>query len=225
MDSFNLDPPPGFRGLDPELPIRRYFRHLPHYRQVGATYFVTFRLADSIPAQHRRTLVSMKRQFESNRLQFHSEQAQEAYAKKVFTLMERWLDQGHGHCWLAKNAIASEMQRSILHLQGERYLVSSFVIMPNHCHLAIKPFPDHELENVVGAMKSVVGKFINRNTGSVGRVWQQESFDRIIRDETHLFRVIQYIGNNPRKAGLAREHWRRWVYPHWEELGWGFRDP
>ena len=41
--------PPGFRGLDPNKRVRIYTRHLPHWRQDGATYFVTFRLADSLP--------------------------------------------------------------------------------------------------------------------------------------------------------------------------------
>ena len=41
--------PPGFRGLDPNKSLRIYTRHLPHWRQDGATYFVTFRLADSLP--------------------------------------------------------------------------------------------------------------------------------------------------------------------------------
>jgi hypothetical protein len=53
-EPFNLPDPPGFRGLDPNLPIRFYQRHLPHWRQVGATYFVTFRLADSIPQAHSK---------------------------------------------------------------------------------------------------------------------------------------------------------------------------
>jgi len=42
-------PPPGFRGLDPEKPLHFYRRHLPHWRQDGATYFVTFLLADALP--------------------------------------------------------------------------------------------------------------------------------------------------------------------------------
>ena len=48
--------PPGFRGLDPDKRIRIYTRHLPHRRQDGATYFVTFRLADSLP-EDRKSVV------------------------------------------------------------------------------------------------------------------------------------------------------------------------
>src|SRR5258707_12522120 len=44
---WNLPPPPGFQGLHPDKPVTAYQRHLPHWRQDGATYFVTFRLADA----------------------------------------------------------------------------------------------------------------------------------------------------------------------------------
>ena len=37
--TFNLSAPPNFKGLNKYLPVRRYERHLPHWRQDGATYF------------------------------------------------------------------------------------------------------------------------------------------------------------------------------------------
>src|SRR5437762_149680 len=40
---------PVFRALDEHGDIKIARRHLPHWEQEGATYFVTFRLADSIP--------------------------------------------------------------------------------------------------------------------------------------------------------------------------------
>ena len=51
--TFNLDPPPGFRGLDPHRPVKIYTRNLPHWRQAGASYFVTFHLADALPAARK----------------------------------------------------------------------------------------------------------------------------------------------------------------------------
>jgi hypothetical protein len=58
----------------------------------------------------------------------------------------------------------------------------------------------------------------------VGELWQEESFDRIIRDEEHLYRCIQYIGNNARTANILRARWRRWLRPEWEALGWRFEE-
>jgi hypothetical protein len=41
---------PGFKSFDPNAALRIYRRNLPHWRQRGSTYLVTFRQADSIPA-------------------------------------------------------------------------------------------------------------------------------------------------------------------------------
>ncbi len=68
------------------------------------------------------------------------------------------------------------------------------------------------------------GHLVNQKLGRTGLLWQEESFDRIIRDEEHLFNLIRYVGNNPRKAGLPEKQWMRWVHPEWEQQGWGFRD-
>jgi hypothetical protein len=57
-------PPLGFRGLDLDRPVRRYLRHLPHWRQDGATYFVTFRLADSIPEAKLIELQNLRNHWE-----------------------------------------------------------------------------------------------------------------------------------------------------------------
>lgn len=56
----------------------------------------------------------------------------------------------------------------------------------------------------------------------VSAVVQRESFDRIIRDAEHLYRVIQYIGRNPLKAGLSAAETALWIRPAWVECGWDF---
>jgi REP element-mobilizing transposase RayT len=96
--------------------------------------------------------------------------------------------------------------------------------MPNHCHLLIRPFTDWTLEKILQGIKGVSSHQINGKVGSSGSLWQDESYDRIVRDEEHLWRVVQYIGNNPLKAGLALESWRRWIEPSWQAAGWRFVD-
>jgi len=249
--TFNLDPPPGFRGLDSQRSVSIYTRNLPHWRQTGATYFVTFHLADALPAAKRNELASMRREWEhrnrtavawapgpcalphgpgAHATSHHAadrqrnEAAWTEYAKTVFRKVERWMDAGHGKCWFRQPQYAAELRRTILHFHEKRYEVGCFVIMANHCHLAIRPFDDCELEEEVGAMKSAVANLVNKQEGRQGPLWQQESYDRIIRDEEHLYRVVQYIGTNPRLAGIARDAWDRWIHPKWQALGWDFRD-
>jgi hypothetical protein len=57
-------PPPGFQGLHPDKPVRIYVRHLPHWRQDGATYFVTYRLHDSLPQAKLQELADYRREWE-----------------------------------------------------------------------------------------------------------------------------------------------------------------
>ena len=61
---WNLPTPPGFQGLYPDMPVTIYHRHLPHWRQDGATYFVTFRLADSLPQSKLDELATLKKEWE-----------------------------------------------------------------------------------------------------------------------------------------------------------------
>src|SRR5260370_2118378 len=61
---WNLPPPSGFQGLREDLPLQVYVRHLPHWRQEGATYFVTFRLHDSLPQEKLQQLEVLRREWE-----------------------------------------------------------------------------------------------------------------------------------------------------------------
>lgn len=221
---FHLQAPPDFRGFSPDLQVNIYKRNLPHWRQEGATYFVTFRLADSLPKEKLRFIKSMRLHWEAKYPPPRTEEAWEEYARTVFVSVEKWLDQGSGACLFQDKKFADELARSILCYQRQRYFVGCFVVMPNHCHLVIRPIEGFRLEGIVGTIKGVVARFVNDATGSSGPVWQSECFDRIVRDEEHLFRVVQYIGRNPKKAGLPEASWRRWVCPQWQACGWGFRD-
>ena len=62
-------------------------------------------------------------------------------------------------------------------------------------------------------LKGVVAHRVNSAIGSSGSIWQEESYDRIVRDDEHLWRVSQYIGRNPRLAGVPPNEWRRWIHP------------
>ncbi len=60
--------------------------------------------------------------------------------------------------------------------------------------------------------------------GTSGSLWEIETYDRIIRDEEHLYRVIQYIGRDPTKCGFARKNETCWVHPEWSQAGFGFEE-
>ncbi|MBI5760263.1 MAG: transposase [Planctomycetales bacterium] len=215
-------PPPGFRGLDPDKRVQIYTRHLPHWRQEGATYFVTFRLADSLPQAKVIELQNWRAFWEREHPEPRSEKDWKEYAREVFRRTEAWLDEGYGACHFREARWANDLRDRLHHFHGERYQLACWVIMPNHCHLVFRPFEGHELEDLLGAMKGVTAKHLNAAVERTGELWQQECYDRIIRDAEHLHRVIQYIGRNPAQAGVPPSAWFRWIDPEWDNAGWGF---
>ena len=134
------------------------------------------------------------------------------------------MDAGYGKCWFQTKEHAAELWRSILHFHNVRYEIGCFTIMSNHCHLVMRPFDGFDLEEQIGAIKSVTSHFVCRKESLNEPLWQQEAYDRIVRDDEYLYRVVQYIGANPRRTGIPKEKVQRWMNPEWQELGWSFRD-
>jgi REP element-mobilizing transposase RayT len=240
VETWNLAGPPGFQGLRIDVPVTVYYRHLPHWRQDGATYFVTFRLADSLPQSKLNELKSLKREFAASHgicgtdwqsvLRKHGEsiprEAWEAFCHEQMRRMEQWLDQGMGSCQLKRSDIANIVVDVMHHFDGEQYELGCYVVMPNHVHAVMRPLKPttNPLETILQSRKLRTSREINSRLGQTGTLWQEESFDRIIRDEEHLYRCLQYIGDNPTKGGLSLDQCPRWVRPSWEELGWKFEE-
>jgi REP element-mobilizing transposase RayT len=221
---FNLAPPSRFRGLDPNKPLSVYYRHMPHWRQESATYFVTFRLGDSLPKEKQEYLRRLRDEWHRVLPAERTKELDEQYSKNVLRYLEASLDDGFGSC-VFTNASATELlQTCLLHFQDERYFLSCFVIMPNHCHLVISPFDGWQLEKILQGLKGASARQVNAITASPGSLWQDESYDHIVRDEEHLWRIVQYIGRNPSKANLPRTQWYRWIHPQWQAAGWRFVD-
>lgn len=221
----NLPPAPSwFRGLDLDKPLQVYSRHLPHWRQNGASYFVTFRLTDSISRPQLLALKRWRSLWEKNNPEPRNEQQWMMLAREIYSRTEAYLDEGFGACFFRDPIAAQIMAESLVKFQRERCFTSCFIVMPNHVHAVIHPFHEHPLEEMLEGCKGYTARQINTRLARRGKLWEQESYDRIIRDEEHLFRVIQYIGNNGRKAGLREHEFLRWVDPELEEAGWGFRE-
>jgi REP element-mobilizing transposase RayT len=224
--SWNLPTPPGFQCLDPSKPIKFYMRHLPHWRQKGATYFVTFRQADSLPQEKLQDLKEIRQAWEKQHPPPRNEEQLRSLAYETMRLAENWLDQGIGSCRLRGEHPSQHVSDALHRFDGLRYELGSYVIMPNHVHAIVRPAGAFEgpLEQIMKGWKGSSAIQLNRHFGLRGSLWQEESYDRIIRDEEHLLRAIQYIGANPAKAGLPLESISRWIRPAWRELGYRFDD-
>ena len=221
---WNLPAPPGFAGFDPLAPVRIYERTLPHWRQEGATYFTTFRLADSLPEDRLRELAALRAAWERANPPPRSEAQWQALARTTIEHVERWLDEGAGCCLLRQPSAADIVADKLRHFDGERYELGAYVVMPNHVHALVRPYSDasQPLEAIEQGWKGFSSRAMNEALGTSGQLWQYESYDRLVRDEEHLWQCLQYIGDNPRRAALGPAETRRWVCPSWVSAGWTF---
>ncbi|PYX31756.1 MAG: hypothetical protein DMG80_09610 [Acidobacteria bacterium] len=103
-------------------------------------------------------------------------------------------------------------RRQLRHLQkDERALFIMFTTArrwPDHAHLIISPLrrPDGWcwcLPEIMQAIKGASARRINKLLNRKGPVWQQESFDHVLRSEESLDQKIEYLCNNPVRAGLV----------------------
>jgi REP element-mobilizing transposase RayT len=95
------------------------------------------------------------------------------------------------------------------------YQLHAWVVMPNHVHGIFRPHT--AMPTIMRWLKGRTSRVANKILGRTGRAfWQDESFDHWIRSAEELQDLIEYVENNPRKAGLveAKEQWR------WSSAGW-----
>lgn len=108
-----------------------------------------------------------------------------------------------GVFYLAQREIAALVKSHILGVSAAGLCaLHSYVIMPNHVHLL--GTPAIALPDLMQRIKGATALWANRLLGRSGRkFWQEEYFDRIVRNRTEFTRIQRYIEWNPVKAGLA----------------------
>ncbi len=121
-----------------------------------------------------------------------------------------------GECWLRRPDIASLVQNALIYHHDRSYDLHAWVIMPNHGHVLATQLPGKHLPDILHSIKSYTATTANKILSRRGAFWQHESFDRYIRNYKHYANVIEYIENNPVKAGLCerKEDWQ-WQWIHW----------
>ena len=107
----------------------------------------------------------------------------------------------------------------VRHGAGRFYGLAAAVVMPDHVHLLLQPRKAFELSRVMKGLKGVSARLVNDRRGSHGTVWQDESWDRIVRDQAEFDEKLEYMLNNPVKKGLVADPWTydAWYYnAEWE---------
>jgi REP element-mobilizing transposase RayT len=104
---------------------------------------------------------------------------------------------------------------------ARRFELYGLVVMPDHLHLVLTPLADgdgpYSLMQIMQTIKGTSAHRINQLLDRKGRVWQEESFDRVLRREEAIEDKVDYILLNPVRAGLVRLPWE---YPWaWRQAG------
>jgi REP element-mobilizing transposase RayT len=187
---------------------------LPHWESEGAVYFVTFRLADSLPQSvvrafeaERDDIVKTAKRLGRELSASERKQLARLFSKRV----QSYLDKGAGICHLCDPRIAALVTSAMTHFDGKHYRLFAWCIMPNHVHVVVKPFLGRPLSGLLHSWKSFSAKKANAILGAQGTFWQREYYDHLIRDEDESARVIRYVLDNPAKARLKGWPWV-WAY-------------
>lgn len=109
----------------------------------------------------------------------------------------------------------AEISLIIRHIQQgdpRYYTLMAATIMPDHVHLLLTPQPGVNIPRIMKGMKGSLARQINLLCNSFGSLWQADWHDRIMRDDTELNEKLQYMLNNPVKAGLVEDGW---TYSGW----------
>ncbi len=210
-----------FQFFNPAEKVTITRGHLPHWDQQGATYFITWRTADSIP---KEVWVKWRADRDAWLAKHEIDPAAKDWRKQVEELadderqdfrrfakaLEDELDEGHGQCVLRRADLAEIVSGALRFFDGERYELGDYVVMPNHVHLLVGGMARNAMLKQVESWKKWTATKINAALGKTGRFWQDESFDHLVRSEASFVKFRQYIEENPRKAKLRAGEFVWW---------------
>jgi len=117
---------------------------------------------------------------------------------------------------LADGVLSKEERELVLqHLKNgdpKFYKLWAVTVMPDHVHILIKPKEGINLSRIMKGIKGVSARMLNQSRGSKGRVWQNESMDRIIRDEDEFNQKLNYMYMNSVNKELVADpgRWDGW---------------
>ncbi len=187
--------------FDPWAEIRHTANFLPHWQQPGATYFVTFRLDDALPAGLRSELEAERAVWLRIHPQPWDAKTEREYHDRFSGAIERWLDAGYGACALRAADAAQVVADALGFFDKKRHVHHAWVVMPNHVHALFSLHPDWTLEQLLHSWKSFTAHELSKR-GVPQPLWQEDYFDRLVRDEKHFANCVRYIRRNPQKARL-----------------------
>jgi len=237
-----LGEPSNSAGLEPGEPSELKWTdrgYMPHVDGADLIQHVSYHLADSLPKEALERMQAETKDLAPKLRDAEKEKRIAAY-----------LDAGHGGCILRVPELADMVQETFTHFANDRYHLYAWCVMPNHVHVLFQPMNGWIMSKIVSSWKSFTGRRISAyvQMATLGRgepssrlagpqpgsampptpqrgptrVWHREYWDRYIRDHAHYVNVVEYIHENPVKAGLVTrpEDWK-WSSANTATLGRG----
>lgn len=209
-----------------------YKRNLPHILPENAVFFVTFRLANSLPRSVVEDLVN-ENEMTFNRINAIKDDRKRSILlrderKRYFAKFDQLLDNNNsGSMWLNEKKIAVIAADAIHFRDKKEYQLFSYCIMPNHVHMLIgvgdmfvKENPgnntdsaneSYRLPKILQDLKKFTARESNKILGRNGQFWHSESYDHVVRNVKEFENITDYIAQNPVKAGLT-ENYKDWEF-------------
>jgi REP element-mobilizing transposase RayT len=146
--------------FDPLSPVEITKANLPHWKQEGATYFITFRLADSLPEEKLEQWRHERDEWLNHHPLPLSKQDEAEYHKRFSGRIENWLDHNHGSCILDIPECRAIVEDALQFFDKQRYILGDFVVASNHVHVLVTPLPGHDPSDILHSWKSFTSKEI-----------------------------------------------------------------
>ena len=179
-------------------------RNLPHLYFSDGMYFITYRLVNTIPLKMLSIIHSELKIIDNKKYE------------RIIKKYDSVLDSGeYGKNYLRIKEVAEICKTTLHYPDGKDYKLICYTIMPNHIHMVFELLPSNKgISKIMQSIKRISAKranmlFLKRE----GVFWQDESFDRWIRDDKELYFVIKYVLLNPVNAGLVKD-WKDWEFTY-----------
>jgi putative transposase len=203
----------------------KYYYHstnLPHKYDIIKPIFITYRLKFTLPKTILSDISIKKNEWQIRYRSLSGYDKQNMQQSKDFT----------NFCHFDEVIAKSKEVPQILHrpdltdviseayryFDKRYYELLSYCIMPNHVHVLILPLlksdvPVVTLAHINYSWKRYTANKINKILNRRGSLWQAESYDHLIKDDNEFYHTLEYIIDNPVKAGLVKS-WDEW-YGTW----------
>jgi putative transposase len=189
---------------------QRWRNRLPHWEVEDRPHFITIRCAGSLPLEGRKKISEI---YASIRVTNPASSQFALLQRQYFVTCEKYLDHTTGVRPFADAEAAKIVIAAWTNLEASHgWKIPCYAVMPNHVHFIMESSAtaSKPLRDSICHFKGKVARLVNKLHGRRGPFWQTDWFDRWLRNEEEIHRVVDYIHNNPVKAGLDAD-WR--AYP------------